>query len=421
MTVQAAIEAADDTREYKRAFLVGWRLAQMYATPIHMADLPTLVTDKGGLAQIPDHFEAGQEARLIWAGLNTDLSGLPGGTSPEIESAKTALLESLQNPEQEERAIATNIRTLSKRTLMNVYITNPHLAKALLVGQQLAEFVFGPTDPAALAERLSAENVRRTCSLLTELKASFPLRATAAVAGSLEYWQHLPEKYRGTGTDVGVALLSQGERWRSLLTGEARADDLLDLGDYRQAFGEYMHQVALLARKNRWLLGAVVTLLALTGSGVFLIIRFAPAGAAVIAGVIAAVAGALGITWKTVTVTVGKAATLLERPMLDDGLSEAVKIAAFIAPAAMPAAEIAELRKQLRKAEPNKDGQPKPAEAKPPSALAASDSSVLAGAERDLLDVDGDAPDRDTRVVDDGKANEADGSVVAQPSPATSA
>ena len=196
MTVQAAIEAADDTRQYKRAFLVGWRLAQMYAAPIHMADLPTLVTDEGGLAQIPDHFEAGQEARLIWAGLDTDLSGLPGGTSPEIERTKTALYESLQNPEQEERAIATNIRTLSRRTLMNVYITNPHLAKALLVGQQLAKFVFGPTDPAALAERLSVENVQRTCSLLTELKASFPQRATAAVAGSLEYWQHLPEKYR---------------------------------------------------------------------------------------------------------------------------------------------------------------------------------------------------------------------------------
>ena len=134
-----------------------------------------------------------------------------------------------------------------------------------------------------------------------------------------------------TGTDVSMALLSQGARWRSLLTGEARADDLLDLGDYRQAFGEYMHQVALLAQKNRWIFGTVVTLFALTGSGIFLIIRFAPAGAAVIAGVIAAVAGALGITWKTVTVTVGRAATLFERPMLDDGLSQAVKIAAFIA------------------------------------------------------------------------------------------
>jgi len=127
-----------------------------------------------------------------------------------------------------------------------------------------------------------------------------------------------------------------------------------------------MHQVALLSRKNQWLLGTVATLLALTGGGIFLIISFAPAGAAVIAGVIAAVAGALGITWKTTAVTVGKAATLLERPMLDDGLSAAVKFAAFIAPAAVPAAAIAELRKQLRETESSKNGQRKLSEAKPP-------------------------------------------------------
>jgi len=358
MTVQAAIEAADNTHEYKRAFLVGWRLAQMYANPIHMADLPALVTDKGGLAQIPDQFDPGQQARLIWEGLDADLSKLPGGNSGEIVKARTMLGGTLAGHNYNEDAIANSIKDVFSRTLMNAYIVNPHLAKALVVGQQLAEFIFGP---AALAERLSAENVQRTCSLLAKLKASFPQRATTAVSGSLEYWQHLPEKYRATSTDVGAALLSQGERWRSLLTGESRADDLLNLGDYRQAFGEYMHQVALLSEKARWLMGTVVTLLAITGGGIFLIIRFAPAGAAVTAGVIAAVAGALGITWKTVAATVGKAATLLERPMLDDGLNGAVKFAAFIAPAAMPPAEIAELRKQVRETKPHKDGQPKEA------------------------------------------------------------
>lgn len=407
MAVQAAIEAADNTREYKRAFLVGWRLAQMHANPVHMADLPALVTDEDGLAQISDDFGPGQRARLIWEGLSTDLSGLPGGTSPEVTAAKDGLQSILKNPKQDQRAIATSIEDLSKQVLMNVYITNPHLAKALLIGQHLAQFVFGPADHTALAERLSAEKVRRTCLLLTELKESFPQRATAAVTGSLEYWQRLPDKYRGTGTDVEVALQRQGERWRSLLTGEARADDLLNLGDYRQAFREYMHQVALLSEKSRLLLGAVVTLLALTGGGIFLIIRFAPGGAAVIAGVIAAAAGALGITWKTIAATVGKAATLLERPMLDDGLNAAVKIAAFIAPADMPAAVRTELRKQLSKAEPDKDkdkaepgedgqqklvetkelegtqteAQPSPAEAaQPPApALSGSDPAVSLG------------------------------------------
>ena len=190
--------------------------------------------------------------------------------------------------------------------------------------------------------------MERTCSLLAELQSAFPLRATAAVAGSLVYWQRWMEANRDNGDAVRQALFRQGELWRSLLTGETRADDLLGLGDYRQAFRDYTRQVALLARKYplMWLL--VVTLLAGTGVGIWAIIKYAPTGAAVIAGVIAAAAGALGVTWKTVAVTLGKASVLLERPMVEDGLREAVKFAAFIRPVEMTPADMALLRKEVR-------------------------------------------------------------------------
>ena len=104
----------------------------------------------------------------------------------------------------------------------------------------------------------------------------------------------------------------------------------------------------MLARKYplMWLL--VVTLLAGTGVGIWAIIKYAPTGAAVIAGVIAAAAGALGVTWKTVAVTLGKASVLLERPMVEDGLREAVKFAAFIRPVEMTPADMALLRKEVR-------------------------------------------------------------------------
>ncbi len=71
------------------------------------------------------------------------------------------------------------------------------------------------------------------------------------------YWQRWVEA-NGSGGDAGrQALLRQGELWRSLLSGETRADDLLGLGDYRQAFVDYTHQVALVARKYPlvWLAG----------------------------------------------------------------------------------------------------------------------------------------------------------------------
>jgi hypothetical protein len=344
-------ETARNTEEYSRAFFVGWRLAQLYARPVHIAEVPAFATDKEhGLPEIPEKLTEQQQARLIWVGLQTDIGTLPGGTAPEISDATTTVRVHLQNANYDKVAISTGIADLFKLTLTNVYVINPHLAKALVAGEQLAELVFTPADQdspfAVLEARLSKDNVKRTCSLLAELQSAFPLRATVAVDGSLVYWQRWVEA-NGSGGDAGKqALLRQGELWRSLLTGETRADDLLGLGDYRQAFVDYTHQVALLARKYPlvWLL--VGMLLAGAGAGIWAIITYAPTGAAVIAGVIAAAAGALGVTWKTVAVTLGKASTLLERPMVEDGLKEAVKSAAFIPPVYKTPALITQLRKE---------------------------------------------------------------------------
>jgi hypothetical protein len=354
MTVQAALDGVGSTREYSRAFLVGWRLGQIQATPIHLADLHTLLGANNGAAEILTNFDSTEQAQLVWNGLDADLSELPGGDSAEITSAKSSLWEGLKNPAFNDVAIAGAAKTLLTRTLMNAYVGNPSLAKTIEAGRQLAEYVFGPevtaipVVPVVPARRLSEEKVLGTCSLLAELQACFPARATAAVAGSLVYWQRWAAGKESDATGVGTALLRQGERWRSLMTGEARADDLLDLRDYREAVREYLHQVVLLCQNNQPLWVAIAALLAATGGSVYCIVTFAPTGAAVIAGVIAAGAGALGITWKTVAATAGKVAALLERPMLDDGLTVAVQIAAFIPAGDMNPVQIEDLRRKLR-------------------------------------------------------------------------
>jgi hypothetical protein len=355
MTAQATLDGMSNTREYSRAFLVGWRLTQIHANPVHMPQLPTLVADNNGVAEILTHFNSAKQAQVVRQGLEADLSKLPGGDSPDTTSAKTTFWQHLENPDYPAPTIATSIETLLGCILADTYVADPDLAKAIVVGEQLAEYVFGPAEPDVLAGRLSEEKVRGTCSLLTELQARFPVRATAAVAGSLAYWQRWAEENRSTDSDTGMALRRQGELWRSLLTGEARADDLLELRDYRQAFGQYLHQVILLGRRNPSLWLTILVLAVVTAGGVAAIVNWAPAGAAVIAGVIAAGAGALGITWKTVAVTVGKAAALLERPMLDDGLGTAVKIAAFIPRADMTPGQLADLRRKIRKEEQTRE------------------------------------------------------------------
>lgn len=380
MAAQEELEPAGNATEYSCAFLVGWRLAQLYANPIHTEQIQAVVEEKGYLPVIPKDLTQHQQAQLIWLKLDSDLSELPGGKSPEISKAKTALEALLQNPQYDKGAIATSIENVFAMTLANVYVIHPHLAKALNLGRQLAHLVFGPADAPSvfttLREQLSKDRVSRARSLLDELQSSFPLRATAAVSGSLMYWQHWVQTRSDAYDAVRKELHRQGEQWRGLLTGEIHADDLLDLQDYRQAFGKYLGQVAGLYRKNPWLWGMALTLLAATGAGIWAIVTYAPKGAAVVAAIIATVAGALGISWKTIAVTVGKAAALLERPMLADGLSEAVKIAAFIPPVDMTSAEIAKLRNEVRKDERQAKERQSAAERLKPAIAASADTSV---------------------------------------------
>ena len=269
MAAQRELESVGNATEYSRAFLVGWRLAQLYATPTHTEEILAVVREEGYLPEIPERLTQQQQAQLIWIGLGSDLSELPGGKSSNISEAKIRLKGALEDKEYNEEAITKAIRDVFKITLINVYIIHPHLAKAIILGRQLAGLVFGPANaPAAftaLHEQLSADRVKRTCLLLEELQSSFPLRATAAVSGSLVYWQHWMETCSGDDPAVREKLHSQGEQWRSLLTGEIRADDLLALHDYRQAIGDYVGQVAELYRKNPWLWGTVLALLAATG------------------------------------------------------------------------------------------------------------------------------------------------------------
>lgn len=392
MATRGELDSTENAREYSRAFLVGWRLAQLYASPSHTDQITPVVDEEGYLPGISIKLTQQQQAQLIWVGLHSDLPELPGGKSADISAAITSLDVALKSPAFKEEAISDNILNVFKITLANVYVVNPHLAKSLILGQQLAGLVFGrvgaPSGFTSLQEQLSADRVRRTCSLLDELQSAFPLRATAAVSGSLVCWRHWMETRSGADNAVRENLRSQGERWRGLLTGEIHGDDLLDLQDYRQAMGNYIGEVAGLYRKNPWLLGTVLAMLAATGTGIWAIVTYAPKGAAVVAAIIATVAGALGITWKTVAVTAGKAAALIERPMFDKEISEAVKIAAFIPPVHMTSAQVAKLRKEVQQKDeqPVKE-EPLGSEVQKSAIEASADASVPAAGEIQAPDV----------------------------------
>jgi hypothetical protein len=353
MAAQRELEPVYNAKDYRYAFLVGWRFAQLNANTTHTKEILAVKGEEGYLPELPV-LSSEQRTLVIWSRLKLELSELPGGNSPKIQEEVQLADQLLAKESFEKPAVTTAIQAAFNTTVVQVYVTQPHLSKAIDLGLQLANLVFGPANVAAqvsvaLNVQFDEKRVKMTCSLLEELQSAFPLRAAAAVSGSLVYWQHWVIEHSRDDGAVRDKLRSQGEQWQSLLTGEIRADDLLNLQDYRQAIKVYMGQVAGLWKKNPLLWKAVLTLLAACGGGIWAIVTYAPKGAAVVAAIIATAAGALGITWKTITATVGKVAALLERPMLNDGLSEAVKNAAFIPPPDMTAAQIAELRDEVRK------------------------------------------------------------------------
>jgi hypothetical protein len=351
MVAQEELKPEGNAEEYSRAFLVGWRLAQLHARPTHPENISAVVTKVGYLPEIPEDFTPPQQATLIWTNLRGDLEALPGSMSNGTADAITALDVTLRDREYTKDTLTTGISRVYEKTLKNVFFVHPQLAKAIVLGRQLTDLVVGPAnDTVTFQKQLNADLVKSTCLLLEDLQSCFPKRAAAAVSGSLVYWQQWAvETQTGDTPGVREQLRRQGEQWRSLLTGEIDPDDLLGLHDYRQAFMDYVAQVGWLCQKNPWLWVTATAVILGGAGGIASIVEWAPKGAAVIAAIIATAAGALGITWKTVAVTASKAAALLERPMLDRGLSDAVKFAAFIQPAAMTPAEIAELHKKVRK------------------------------------------------------------------------
>jgi hypothetical protein len=351
MAAQGELKTEGSAEEYSRAFLVGWRLAQLYARPSHSGKISAVFTKAGYLPEIPENFTPPQQANLVWTNLKGDLEALPGSTSKESEEAITALSVTIKDEQYTEAALATGISRVYENTLKNVIFVHPQLAKAIVLGRQLTDLVVGPANgTVTFQEQLDADLVKSTCVLLDDLQSCFPKRAAAAVSGSLVYWQQWAAESPAEDTPaVREQLRRQGEQWRSLLTGEIDPDDLLGLHDYRQAFMDYVGQVGWLCQQNPWLWVTAAAVILGGAGGIACIVEWAPKGAAVIAAIIATAAGALGITWKTIAVTASKAATLLERPMLDRGLSDAVKFAAFIQPAALTPGEIAELRKKVTK------------------------------------------------------------------------
>jgi len=222
------------------------------------------------------------------------------------------------------------------------------LGKAYGLGRALADTTLEPSadDPATYEYAFDEFRVRTMVEWLNDLHSVFPDHAAPAVCRSLLAWEGWvanpvfdgkPTTLPQAGQRLTRALRAQGRVWRSLLSGEKVPEDLLSTGDYLGAAVGLVSDLCSLAwalLKHLWL--SVLGLIAAAGGGFWLIFHYL-SGSSKTAAAIVAILGWLGISWRSVSSTLGKAMGRLEQPAWNAELEAAIALAATHLPHPVPA------------------------------------------------------------------------------------
>jgi hypothetical protein len=198
--------------------------------------------------------------------------------------------------------------------------------------------------PELLEERFDPYRLSNAYRWLDDLSTALPPNAAGAVKASLSAWEKWAQALPRTAgkldpgcLDAAVVrkLHSQGEMWRRLMAGEVEGKALLKSDDYVAAGERLLQSGRRIAGRFlvRWWPGllaiAVVTAVALWAA-----VTYAPAGSTRVAAVLVSAAGALGVSWKTVSATLGKALNQAEASLWDSEVIVAIGQAATIHPTA---------------------------------------------------------------------------------------
>jgi hypothetical protein len=121
--------------------------------------------------------------------------------------------------------------------------------------------------------------------------------------------------------------------WRRLVAGEVVPKSLLGSDDYVAAGERLLGRSRQIAARflRRWWFPAAV-LLGSTGAAVWAAVTYAPAGSTRVAAVLVSLAGALGVSWKTVSATLGRALSQAESALWDSEVVTAIGEAATVHP-----------------------------------------------------------------------------------------
>ena len=305
------------------AFQLGWQMAEIYrpapqpppapGEDDHLPELSDLTTDEWariGLYQV--------QAGITKMRLRIAAAGL---WAPDAQLFAEQL-EGTTGDERDAAVEAFHIELLAVLTGADF-----RLGKGYGLGRALADVTRNAAD---WRSELSRGRVATLAAWLRQplVNDGLPPHAGHVVASSLEKWGSYAQQPTGDPAQeqLDVALLqAQGRLWRSLISGEKRATEMLEISGLRGSAGESLlvstgklvspvlkhHAPVLIAAVVLFVAGIVVMLTTDDAAGIV-------SGAGVILT-------ALGIGWKGLGATAGKALAKLETPLWEAALDVAIR------------------------------------------------------------------------------------------------
>jgi len=334
-TTIAGVETG--TRGVLDAFRLGWHIAEVYALKLTPekppgAELPADLPGVGDLSSV-------LRARLIADQLQVNVRRLTnvcidaGLGLPSLDG----LRDELDRADPLEQGVRQAVLELHRALLSGLTAADGCVGRAYGLGRALADTTLRPSParPQLFDEKFGRHRIANLCSSLEDLESLFPEHAAHAVRHSLVCWRDWVAKRAVDGIRVEFSdqivtqvLRDQGRIWRALLTGERQPQDLLDSGHYIRAAVNLVDQMRVLVWQfirswGRLLLPAAVVLAVVLGA-VFVFLT----GGSEAAGAIAAVVAGIGVSWKTVGSTLGRALARAEGPVWRTEIGTSIDVAA---------------------------------------------------------------------------------------------
>lgn len=299
------------------AFVLGWQMGEVYRPEPRQGYLSRGEDDLPGLASLGG--DALEQVGLdqIQAGI-TKLKAAIVSVGLELPNAQQFghHLDQIDDPGGRQRAIIRfHVDLLATLTAADY-----RLGKAYGLGSALLHTSRGAVDYRA---ELAPYRVATVTSWIRELATAFPAHAARSVADSLQAWSRSVDGVDGDDEFAARQLAAQGRLWRSLLSGEKQAIDMLETSDYLRAAERTLARSAALAlrflRHYWWLVGIAVALFV---AGV-VVIATASGAAAIVAGT-GPILVSLGLSWKAIGASLASATSRLEQPVWQAELDTAI-------------------------------------------------------------------------------------------------